>query len=723
MPKLKHKISKENSFDLNLKWHFPGSRKYTFTYIALFVVLIIIYGNSFHCAWHFDDAPNILNNPNAQLTSLSWENIKKSVFTTATGRQYLNRPLPRLSFALNYYIGKHNVFGYHVFNFVIHYCATIFLFLFIYNALQLPLLRSRYQNTAYAIALLSVFLWATHPIQVTAVTYIIQRMASMAGMFYIMAMYFYLKGRTATGTIKQVVRFALCGVAAIFSFASKENAAMLPASLFMFDLFLIQGATNQNIKKNVKIIVLPLLITLVLGFFYVTQSSILDEYDSLPFTLFERLLTEPRVIIFYISLLLYPTSSRLTFLHDMTISQSVFTPWYTLPAMFMILIFIIFAIKICRKRPLIAYCILFFFLNHLIEGSIIPLELIYEHTNYLPSMLFFVPLSILIVTFFDYFSYNKSLQFLGSLMFISICVAQGHTTYLRNSIFNNSVTLWSDNIKKSPNLNRPRHGLGSALFAMGYYEEGLLELQKALTSKSAGNIRQKFRTHFNLGLYYNYIAEYEKALDHLFKSLEYQPNNPDTYNQIALALACKNSFDNAETHIRKGMRLNPESAKIRTTLSLILLRKGRVDEAIKEGKKALMLDDKFSGALYLIGESYRLKGQLKPSVYYFEQHLRKYPNQLAVNISLIELYYLLNDQTALKQRVFHLISLVKKRPLSEILKAYHNEINCLDDSRIQRVVHAIEKTLSQQSMDLTRLLEQLSLKEKKGTSIPKGLAP
>ncbi len=708
MTKIEHKISKANSFDLNLKWHLPESRNYAFFLISLFVVLIIIYGNSFHCGWHFDDIPNIVNNPNAHLTSLSWDNIKKSVYITVTGHEYLNRPLARLSFALNYYFGKQNVWGYHAFNFAIHCVATLFLFLFIYNTLQLPLLNSRYNQTAYAIALLSVFMWATHPIQVSAVTYIIQRMASMAGMFYMMALYFYLKARTAAGKKTRAMNVLLCGVAAILSFASKENAAMLPLCLFIYDLFLIQGATWENIKKNTKIVILPLLIVLVLGYIYVDQSSILDEYSSRPFTLGERLLTEPRVILFYISLLLYPTSSRLTFLHDITPSTSVFTPWHTLPAICIIGLGIASAVLLCRKKPLIAYCILFFFLNHAIEGSFIPLELIYEHTNYLPSMLFFVPLAMAIINFLDFFAYKKSIQFLGAFMLILVFGAQGHTTYLRNLTFKDSISLWSDNIKKAPNLNRPHQGLGAALLAMGDYEKGLDELQKALASKSGGNIRQKFRTHFNLGFFYNFHAEYDKALTHLFKSLEYQPNNPDTYNQIALALVCKNSFDEAEANIQKALRLNPESAKIRSTFSLILLKKGRVDEAIKQGKTALTLEDSLSGARYLIGESYRLKGQLKQAVYYFEQHLARFPEQLAVNISLIELYYLLNDQAALKQTVFHLMGLAKTRPLSEILAAYHQQINFLDVTRIERIVFAIEKTISRQSSDLSEWVKQLS---------------
>ncbi len=709
-------ISKENSFDLNLKWHFPEGKKYAFTFIALFIALIIIYGNSFHSQFHFDDIPNIVNNPNAHLTSLSWENIKKTSYVTKYGQNKLTRPLARFTFALNYLIDGTNVFGYHIVNFAIHYLAAIFLFLFIYNTLQLPLLNERYGKTAYGIALFSVFFWATHPIQVTAVTYIVQRMTSMAGMFYIMAMYFYLKGRMADGAGKKVGHFALCGIAAIFSFTSKENAAMLPVSIFLYDLFLIQGLTNENFKKNLKIVVLPFLILLLIGNFYVDLPSIFDGYKLRPFTLFERLLTEPRVIIFYVSLLLYPISSRLTFLHDIEISSSFFSPWTTLPAIFLIFLSIIIAIKISRKRPLIAYCILFFFMNHLIEGSIIPLELIFEHTNYLPSMLFIVPLSILALMSLDYFSYRKSVQSIMSFVLIFLLAAQGHTTYIRNSIFKNGITLWSDNIKKAPDLQRPYQGLGVALLSYGYYDDGLSELQKALNAKSAGNIHQKYRTHLSLGTYYRYHTEYDKALTHFFKSLDYLPNHPNTYNQIAITLFCKNSFELADKYIQKAVRMDPESGEIRSTLSLILLKKGNADEAIKEGKKALRLNKKFTKARYMIGEAYRLKNQLKQSVNYFEQYLKEYPGQLGVNISLIELYFLLNNQDALHQRVFHLLDLAKEKKLSEILLDYNNEFNFLDYSRIKRIVHAIEKTVSQQSNDLSELLNEKPPEYKKEPS-------
>ena len=89
------------------------------------------------------------------------------------------------------------MFGYHLVNFIIHFTATVFLYLFIKNSLMLPIFDNRYHDRAHLAAFLSAIIWAIHPIHVTAVTYIVQRMASMAGMFTIMSMYGYLKARTA----------------------------------------------------------------------------------------------------------------------------------------------------------------------------------------------------------------------------------------------------------------------------------------------------------------------------------------------------------------------------------------------------------------------------------------------------------------------------------------------------------------------------------------------
>jgi len=702
-------ISSENSFKLGPKWHFPEGRKYAFTFIMLFVSLIIIYGNSFHCGWHLDDSPNIIDNTNVHLKSLSFKNIINTFYVKNFEKKGVIRPLSYLTLALNYHIGGINVFGYHIVNFTIHYFASIFLFLFIYNALQLPILRARYDKTAYAVALLSVFFWATNPIQVTAVTYIVQRMASMAGMFYIMAMYFYLKGRTATEKRKQTAFFALCGISTILSFASKENAAMLPVSLFLFDLFLIQGITPENVKNNIKIVILPLFMVLLLAHLYVDLPSILDDYKYRPFTLFERLLTEPRVILFYISLLVYPTSSRLTLLHDVEISRSFLTPWTTLPAILCLFLFIGIALRVSRRRPLIAYCIIFYFLNHVIEGSIIPLELIFEHTNYLPSMLFFTPIAVLWIHVIDYFSYNKGVQSIMSVCVIFLMAAHGHTTYLRNIVFKDGITLWTDNIKKAEKLPRPHHNLGTALLAGGFDKEGVSELLKALNNDANDKIQQNYRTHFNLGTYYLFTNEYDKALGHFLKTIHYAPDHPRTNNSIAIVMLHRNDLENAEKYCRKALSKNPDSAEFHRTLSFIFLKKGDAKNGIKEALQAMKIEGNENNSFYLLGEACRLKNQLSRSIFYFNSHLKHYPDTIASYLALIELYSLMNKPDQARQSILRLMELAGERELSEILHDFDHNYNCLDYSRIERIVQALENIGCDQFRRLKRMLGQRDL--------------
>jgi len=566
-------ISKNKGFDQHRKWPSWEIRRYAFVFMAVFVSLIIIYGNSFQCSWHLDDFTNIVNNPNIQLKSLSLDNIKKTFYGRSLEHTKISRPLSYLSFAMNYYIGGDSVFGYHVVNFAIHYLASLLLFLLIYNTLQLPLLNQSYGKTAYPIALLSVFFWATHPIQVTAVTYIVQRMASLTGMFYIMAMYLYLKGRTAIGTEKQFVFFTLGGMAAIFAMASKENAAMLPFSILLYDVLLIQESTAESFKKNRKVLLLGLTFLLLTAFFFLNPSAILDGFKYRPFTLFERLLTEPRVILFYLSLLVYPTSSRLTLLHDVEISKSLLIPWTTLPAILTVLSLIIIAIIISKKQPLISYCILFFFINHLIEGSIVPLELIFEHRNYLPSAFFFVPIVLFLLKILDYFSYKKIVRFIIFFAVIFILAAQGHTTYLRNSILKNDLTLWHNNIKKAPNLHRPHHNLGKAYLVAGLFDEGVAEMNLALKSKDGARISQKYRTYYNLGTYYLHQKEYDKALALFVKYIQHIPNQPQTHQAVAKIMLHKNNLILAEKYINNAIRLDPDSAEFRQTLESILFKK------------------------------------------------------------------------------------------------------------------------------------------------------
>jgi tetratricopeptide (TPR) repeat protein len=600
-------VNNENDFELNIKLPLEKWRAPLFAAGLLFFILALIYANSFDCSWHFDDYINIVENNGVQIKTLSWQEIGRSLYGIA-GNGRWQRPVSYFTFAMNYYFDGLNVFWYHVVNFFIHYVTSVFLFLFIYNTLKLPILEGRYEKNAYSIALLATLFWAINPVEVMAVTYIVQRMASMAAMFYIMAMYFYLKGRRADKKWKIVGFFVLTAFWSILSIGSKENAAMLPVSLFLFDLFLIQGVTIEHIRKNWAVCLFALVLVPAIGLMYFDFFTITGDYDQFrPFTMWERVLTQPRVILFYISLLLYPITSRMMLIHDVGISKSLFDPWTTFAAVIVLLLILVAAVLISRKRPLISYCIIFFFLNHLIEGSFISLELIHEHRNYLPSMLFFVPLSILIVYALSYFEKRKRMIVILSSAITAIIIIMGMNVYIYNDIFKDEISLWSDNARKAPDLAMAHGNLGAALMRASRLPESFVELTKALNSPPSWDIRMKFKIYQLLGEYYLLSGDHGNAIIYVEKALAGLPNNTDLYNNKAALLILKEKLSEAEIAMKKAISLKRENAFFYVNLGNIYLRGGHADAAIKEAQRAIFLGGDTLKAYSVLSEAFKAK--------------------------------------------------------------------------------------------------------------------
>ena len=204
----------------------------------------LIYSNTFQASWHLDDYQIIVNKKYLHLTNLRLESLIQKHFAAPDSGLYLGknlyRPIACLSLALNWYFGQENVFSYHVVNIAIHFITAFFLFLTIINLFNTPNLRKKYSGSEFFIALLSATLWAINPIQVQGVTYIVQRMASLAAMFYILGLYFYLKGRMSDSLRKRVMLLAACLLSYLFAIGSKENAATLPIAVILMEIIFFQ---------------------------------------------------------------------------------------------------------------------------------------------------------------------------------------------------------------------------------------------------------------------------------------------------------------------------------------------------------------------------------------------------------------------------------------------------------------------------------------------------
>jgi protein O-mannosyl-transferase len=664
-------LTKENGFALPITWKFPEAKEYAFTFIALLVMLLAVYSNSFYGEWHFDDFANIVNNPHIQIKDYTWENIKHCIY--GLEQKSPSRPLSYMSFSWNYYFSGTDVFAYHLVNFIIHYLAALFLFLFIFNTLKLPLIREKYADIAYPVALLGALFWSINPVHVTSVTYIVQRMALMAGLFYIISMFFYLKARTAGNVRRSIFYFILCVISGLAAVLSKENAVMLPVSIFIYDLFLIAGLNKENIKKYLKLAVVPILFIAVAGFIYTDFSNILENYKIRNFTMVQRLLTEARVIIFYLSLLFYPIKSRLTLLYDIDVSHSLLQPWTTIPSILLILAAISFAFYIARKRPLISFCIIFYFLNHLIEGSIFSLELIYEHRNYLPAMLLFVPLAEFIIYAIDFFSYKKIIQIIVALGIVIILVSTGDNAYRRNQTFSSDFLLWFDNINKYPLLSRPHSNLGRIYFNSNMNRKALFEYKEALALNNFGNKQALALHEYNMGLlYFNEIKD-DLALNYFQKSSVILTEYIQNAIQIAKIKIRQNKIHEAKQIIEDKLKKYPNNFELIEIYSFILLKYGEINESQFFAKKCLIHNSDSIFSLKIMAETCRIKNNYTSAISYWKSVRSLSAHNSLANLALIELYAKINNQKMLMPEIQTLLYLRGSLNIIEYIKELSND--------------------------------------------------
>ena len=699
-------MRKQDNFSLSFNAGFPQGKGYAWAFFLLFLLLAIIYSNSFQASWHLDDYANIVDNKNIQFDALTWANILQSFQGMEPESGAVRRPLAYLTFAINYYFHGTNVVGYHIVNFLIHYLNAVFLYLIFRNTLRLPRLQSKYADAGGAIALLAVALWSTHPIQVTAVTYIVQRMTSLATLFYLMGIYFYVKMRIETEKGWSIGYCLLIGLVFIGASACKENAVMLPISLLLYELILIQSW--EDIKqwgRRFAWLLVPFIFVLMASWPLTDLDQILSGYRDRPFTWQQRLLTEPRVLWFYASLILYPASFRLTLLHDFEISTSFLNPWTTLPAIAGLMMVFILGFTSIRRRPLLAFAILFFLLNHLIESSFIPLEIIFEHRNYLPATFIFLLIAIGIVYVLDYFAYHKGLQTLMVAAVVFVIAAQGHTVYYRNSLWIDELSLWGDNATKAPNLHRPHHNLGKALLVAGRMAEAQAAMQAALSAKPGARVGQKYTTHHNLGVYYMFHQQYTEALEHFNQTLEHIPDHPPTYHVIAKIMLYQDRLPEAQYYINHAIRRCQDCWEFYLTDSLILLKSGDADGALNAITAATAKGAPADRVVYFQAEALRFKNDLPRALVYFERYHSVAPESVTGLVALVELYYLLDRQDALERSVMKLVRLIDEDHLTDVLLKFHREANTVDNSRIQTIVHAISQVLRQQIEKLGQMAD------------------
>jgi Tfp pilus assembly protein PilF len=617
-----------------------------FAAAALSAILFLLYWNSLDGVWQFDDITNIVNNKGLHLERLNPEGLGKALFSDPGRPGGLYRPVACLTFALNHYVGGLDVSGYHLVNILIHIVSSFFLFLFLYQILRLPSRGERKPHEAYSIALLATVFWAIHPIQTQAVTYIVQRMTSLGGMFTIISMVFYVKARSTDERKSKFSLLSLCFVSFFFAFGCKENAIMLPVSLMLCEALVVGGGWSRK-KRNLAGLVLGG--TVLVGMFYLHWrngglQSFLQVYEGRPFTLSQRLLTEPRIILFYVSQLLYPVPDRFSIAHSFEISSSFFTPPSTGISIIVIACAVVLLIFTAKRHPLISFSFLFFLLNHAVESTVFPLELIFEHRNYVPSMMFFLPFAIGIWKLLDRYKSKRVMQGMIAGFVIFMLIGFGHSTYVRNMDWKNPKTLWTAALLKAPDQLRVHHNLGLYYQDHGLTERALKEYKKALESPVIHRKNEPFMTHYQMGNLYSELGDHQQAIWHYLEAIRLDPNFYLAMVKLAALYDEDNNRALADYYLKEASRLNRGHPVINLNMGILCLREARPSEAIQH--LIVAREDKslkVRARLYL-AIAYKQKGWLGRAVVTLRKVRSAAPKDITPYLHLIEVFSRKGDQ-------------------------------------------------------------------------------
>jgi tetratricopeptide (TPR) repeat protein len=658
----------------------------------LFILVVLIYSNTFRASWHLDDYQQITHNPRIQIDDLSLSSLKQSM--VAPHGKNINRPLARISLALNWYAGEDNPVGYHMVNILIHFLASVFLYLTVLALFQTPRLRSTAGDEAHFVALLAAALWAAHPIQTQAVTYIVQRMASMAAMFYILGLYLYLRARLAEGsTVRRGVLFSACILSFAAGVASKENAAMLPLAVFLLEMMFFQDLSSSRTRKILLAGVLGGMVLVTVGglifFRHSNPMEILTQSDFRDYTPLERLLTQSRIVIFYISQIAYPVPNRLSIEHDVILSTGLLEPWTTLPSILIILGLIGLGVWQMRRRPLLSYAILFFFLNHGVESTILSLELVFEHRNYLPSMFLFVPVAAGFYRLVSYYRPVNRRMHVGLVAFGALLIlGMGMGTYLRNLTWGTPKTLWEDAMTKAPHSHRPLHNL-----AWAYYEKigddgtAMSLYQKALRMDKNNRVQQSLTLNNIASIYYKH-GDYRRAAEHWQAAVDDYPRFKVGFYRCALAFYRAGDRARALDYLDRILTSEPNSRDALNLKGKISLSNGSVSEALACFKKVVQLSPRNAQALLNLGAAFNLAGDYRKAKLILKTALAEDPGNRLIMVWLVDTGIRSNDPEDTRRYLEKLLATAPVQQINGLLNGSHGDqtVGLPEDSGVAQAV-------------------------------------
>jgi tetratricopeptide (TPR) repeat protein len=463
---------------------------------ALFVAVltVVAFLNSFGGQFVFDDVHEIERNPWLEPLLPPWQ----AMFV---GNALPARPLPYLTFAIDRALWGVQPFGYHITNLAIHVTAALALFELVRLALLSPRLGGRWADRAVPLAMVIATIWAVHPLQSQAVTYIYQRIESMTGMFCLVAL-----AAFAEAAVRGWPRSWLLGsvAATAAAMASKENAVVLPLLILAYDWLFVPAEPGPDMPRNwvrdlrgrAWYYLLLAATWAILAGVMLSQKSRYQEFQDLQHSPRDYLLTQSEVILHYLRLAILPVGQQIDY-SGWHVANSFGDVW---PAFVAVTLLVVITITGMMLRSPWASIGVLFFLALAPTSSVMPVEAVAnEHRMYLALAAVAATVVLGVTVGFDRYRVHAAplatagesgagghrlAAVTAGVVILGLVVA----TQIRNQLYTSSTSLWMDVLKRDRDNFRAYYMMATALDAEGDPEFALAMAEESVRRHSKSRV-------------------------------------------------------------------------------------------------------------------------------------------------------------------------------------------------------------------------------------------
>ena len=555
-----------------------------------------------------DDVASIAQNPTIRHLGSAWTPPPHSGVTVS------GRPVLNFSLALNWAAGGAALWGYHAANVLIHLLAALTLF----GLVRRTLAKTEGETGALWIAWAAALLWAVHPLQTEAVTYIIQRAESLMGLCYLLTLYGFVRYATEAKARWAVVSVLAC----LLGMGTKEVMVSAPVLVFLYDRVFVAGSWREAWRR--RRLYYGALAATWLPLAYLVASTGNRGGTSgagIGVPAWSYWLTQFPAILQYLRLTVWP--HPLVFDYG---TEWIRQPLSAVPAALAVLALGAGVVWLWLRRPALGFAGIAFFAI-LAPTSVIPggRQTMAEHRLYLAL----APLAVVAAL-----GLARATKLRPVFFLIVGLVGAGlvGATLARNQDYRSAWALYSDNVRQKPDNPFVRNNLGMALAALGRKREAVAQYRAALRLNA-----DAAETHNNLGVALSDLGQEEEAKRHYLEAIRLRPAYAAAYSNLGQTLFHLRELRAAEASLRRALELEPGLAEAHLNLGNILFTAGQAPAAEAQFREALRLDPGYAEAENNLGNLLFRQGRLDEALAHVRAALRLNPRYPEPHLNLANL--------------------------------------------------------------------------------------